>query len=168
MINRVFLNELQHLSGSTSYRKRLQVVTATRFRSSNSHVELASLIGAVLLIEMHQRPGVVRAAEWACSLLIPRILRRPITRGPLQIAEGPWDMREAINVAVQVLGSAVEDARSQREALRCAAVAWNGAASRQPGARYGYAEVLAYAYQISMSAIHQAMLTARTSGSRTA
>lgn len=123
--------------------------------SPTNQIDLVSLIGAVLLIEMHQRPGLVRAAEWTCSFLIPKFLRRPITRGPLQIADGPWNLHKAVDIAGRVLGSAVRDAPSQRSALHSAAAAWHGAASRQPGARHGYAEVLTDAYQIALSATRQ-------------
>jgi hypothetical protein len=106
---------------------------------------------------MHQRPGVIRAAEWVICALVPKSFRKPITRGPLQIANGPWDLEAAIRVAYETLTPAVAGALSEDSAIYSAAAVWNGKAVRQPCSMYGYGEVLRDAYIIADNALTDLM-----------
>lgn len=151
MIDDPFRWQLQHLATSRAYRKKLALIKANRSHRPQPNVvtvNLPVLLGAILLIEMHQRPGVIRAAEWIISTAVPRFLRRPITRGPLQIADGPWDLESAIRFGNSVLAQAVDGALNEEAAIESAAVAWNGKAVRQPCSAYGYGDVLRCAYVI--------------------
>lgn len=117
-------------------------------------IELAALVSAVLLVEMHQRPGFIRAIEWAASSLIPTCVRR-VTRGPLQIAHGPWNFEAAVVIASDTLNNAVTGANTQYAAFQSAAQVWNGEAEQLPGSRYGYGDVLQDAYVIAMRTISE-------------
>lgn len=139
--------ELRNLSQTRSYRrKRALVSTLYPKRADHGYVDVGTVIRSLLLIEMHQRPGWWRAIEWALSVLWPPRLRPSITRGPLQIADGPWRLEDAVTVAASIVSSAVAEATSREEAIHAVAVVWNGAASRQPGSRFGYAQVLDIVY----------------------
>jgi hypothetical protein len=120
---------------------------------SSAAVNLPVLLGAILLVEMHQRPSLIRAAEWVISNAIPRRLRWLITRGPLQIADGPWRFESAVHLAAAILAPLVANASNEKEALDAAATVWNGKAVRQPCSMYGYGEVLCEAYKIASVAV---------------
>ncbi|VBA35769.1 hypothetical protein LAUMK13_00884 [Mycobacterium innocens] len=155
MIDEPLRWQLQHLSHSRTYRKRLILVDQRCAPSSErSVVDVPALLAAILLIEMHQRPSVIRAIEWIVSTLVPRCIRRPITRGPLQIADGPWNLEAAIDFAYQTLARSVVGSYSVESAIHSAAAAWNGKAVRQPCSKYGYGEVLCDAYLIASDALH--------------
>jgi hypothetical protein len=142
--------QLQLLSESRSYRNKLLIVVrVAASRQERPVIDIATLLGAILLIEMHQRPGVIRAFEWIVSLLVPKQIRKPITRGPLQIADGPWNTEAAIRRAAEALVPAVSDSVTEQQALHSAAARWNGKAVRQPCSMYGYGEVLRDAYVIA-------------------
>jgi hypothetical protein len=146
--------DLQLLAESRSYRNKISVVVrVAASRQEQPVVDIAALLSAILLIEMHQRPGVIRGFEWIVSLLVPKRIRRPITRGPLQIADGPWNTEAAFRRAAETLLPAVADAVSEQQALHSAAIRWNGKAVRQPCSMYGYGEVLRDAYVIADRAL---------------
>ncbi|OBG80818.1 hypothetical protein A5699_10090 [Mycobacterium sp. E802] len=155
---------MEHLADSRVYRKKLNTVKATGSKwPERAAISLPALLGAILLIEMHQRPGLIRAAEWIVSTTVPRCLRWPITRGPLQIADGPWDFELAVCTAYSILGQAVAGEDSEAAAITAAAVAWNGKAVRQPCSAYGYGEVLAYTYVIANRMLAEAAISQPTS-----
>lgn len=138
------------LSLSRSYQRKLRAILEKELSfDACAKVDASVLIGAILLVEMHERPGPVRAVEWLVSLLVPRAVRSPLTRGPLQIADGPWHFADAIDIAHHVLGIAVRDATTHATAIRHASACWSGAANRQPGSMYGYSEVLRESYLIA-------------------
>jgi hypothetical protein len=145
--------QFELLSRSRTYRKRLLLLDQLDVSWPELAINLRALVGAILLIEMHQRPAVIRAAEWVISALVPQSVRRPITRGPLQIADGPWDLGAAIRVAYETLTPAVADALSEDAGIYLAATVWNGKAVRQPCSMYGYGEVLREAYVIANNAL---------------
>lgn len=154
MVDDSLLSQLRGLSMSKSYKKKLGMISEQPV-SFRRYVDIdpVGLLGAILLIEMHQRPGPIRALEWIASLLVPKTLRGSITRGPLQIADGPWRLEDAVARAVRELDLAFSGGESQESAVVCAAVCWNGAATRQPGSQYGYADVLREAYPIAQKAL---------------
>lgn len=141
--------QLDNLSRSRGYRRKLLLVDRLCASPPELNINLRSLIGAILLIEMHQRPGAIRAAEWMISGLVPGRLRRPITRGPLQIADGPWNLGAAINIACKTLRPVLTGALNEQSSVNVAAIVWNGKAVRQPCSMYGYGEVLLDAYAIA-------------------
>lgn len=99
---------------------------------------VSEALAAVLLVEMSVRGRLARAVEWIAWWLGRSILPgdlRPKTRGPLQLEDAPFDFAEAVQRAARRL----RDVPEGDEAL---ARAWNGAASRQPGALIGYASAL--------------------------
>jgi len=101
-------------------------------------------LAAVLLVEMSVRGRLTRAAEWIAWWLGRSILPGdllPKTRGPLQLQDAPFDFIEAVRRATERL----RDVPEGNDAL---ARAWNGAASRQPGALIGYASALQLARRI--------------------
>lgn len=150
MIDDSLRRELQLLSESRSYRNKLPIVVRVAASwQEQPVVDIATLLSAILLIEMHQRPGLIRGVEWIMSLLVPKRIRRPITRGPLQIADGPWNTEAAFRCAAETLLPAVSDAPTEQQALHSAAIRWNGKAVRQPCSMYGYGEVLRDAYVIA-------------------
>jgi hypothetical protein len=92
--------------------------TCRYLRDSVLEISTADLIGGLLLIEMHQRPGFIRAAEWIVSIVVPARIRRPITRGPLQMANGPWNFEKAVATTADALdGVLAESAGTTRDAL---------------------------------------------------
>lgn len=109
------------------------------------NIDVPAIISALLLIEMDQRPGWRRMIEWMASIW-PSSVRPAITRGPLQIADGPWSFELATAAAVDIVQTATAGTTSRDDAIHAVAAAWNGAASKQPGSRFGYAEVLRFAY----------------------
>lgn len=157
MIDERFRWQFEHLAHSRSYRRKLVAVNAARPRDrrplERPPLCLPGLLGAILLIEMHQRPGIVRFMEWIVSFTVPRRIRRPITRGPLQLADGPWNLEQAMQNGYAILARAVEGTASEATALQSAAVAWNGKAVRQPCSAYGYGDVLQFAYVIASRAL---------------
>ncbi|WP_373199975.1 hypothetical protein [Mycobacterium marinum] len=150
MVDDSLRKELQLLAESRSYRNNLRIIIRVAAPlQEHPTIDITNLLSAILLIEMHQRPGVIRGFEWIVSIMVPKKIRRPITRGPLQIADGPWNTETAIRCAAQALLAAVSDAPTEQRAIHCAAVRWNGRAVRQPGSTYGYGEVLHDAYLIA-------------------
>jgi hypothetical protein len=101
-------------------------------------------LAALLLVEMSVRGRLWRAAEWIAwwlgRLILPGELL-PRTRGPLQLQDAPFDFSEAVKRAAERL----QDVQEGDDAL---ARAWNGAASRQPGALIGYTSAVRLARRV--------------------
>lgn len=164
MIDDMFRWQLEILANSRSYREKLAQIKASRLDDASGDagpVDVLALLASILLIEMHQRPAVSRVAEWIVSTAVPRSLRKPITRGPLQIADGPWNLDAAIRAAYSILSTAVAGTPSEEAAIYSAAVVWNGKAVRQPCSAYGYGEVLHVAYDIARLALLEMPSAAR-------
>lgn len=71
----------------------------------------------------------------------------------MQIADGPWNLRSAVQFAHETLARATATAETRSDAMFAAAKAWNGEAVRQPGSKYAYVDVLDDAYDIAVRAI---------------
>lgn len=153
MIDDPFRWQLEHLARSQRYLRKLLVVNAGKPSLAHAPIDLGVLLGAILLIEMHQRPAPLRGAEWVVSAVVPKFLRPPITRGPLQIANGPWKFNVAVGLAYGILEQSVAGTDTEAFAVTAAATAWNGKAVRQPCSAYGYGEVLRLAYVIADRAL---------------
>jgi hypothetical protein len=161
VIDQAFMQELEILSRSLSYRRKVsRLIDVVQSPKEALVVDLKALVSAVLLVEMHQRPGFIRAIEWAASSLIPTYVRS-VTRGPLQIAHGPWKFEAALVFASEALNQAVTGADTQHAAFQSAAQVWNGEAEQLPGSRYGYGDVLEDAYVIATRAVSEAIAERR-------
>lgn len=151
MIDGDLRRQLELIALTRGYRRRLP--TITRLPRHQTVIDMNTLIAAILLIEMNERPTPVRWFEWILSALVPQPVRRPITRGPLQIANGPWNLDSAVKLAHETLLPSVLNATGVETAIDGAAATWNGKSVRQPCSRYGYGEVLAEAYLIAGQAL---------------
>lgn len=132
---------------------RLHEVQSSRtFQKYRDRIDRKSLpstaegwVLAILLTEMSARPVWFRTLEWT-GYIIGRALRfpqryLPKTRGPFQLADAPYSFDEAVDVVAQRISGIPKTAN---ELARY----WNGAASRQPGSRIGYAQVLSIACRV--------------------
>lgn len=112
------------------------------------------MLVAILLVEMHERSAFFRGAEWVLSWLCFALgVNRSFTRGPFQLRNGPWNISKAVSEAVHVLTSAGCEPALFEATPAVAARIWNGAASRQPGAAFGYSDALLSAVQALRSRI---------------
>ena len=100
------------------------------------------LAATVLILELYNRRRPVRAVEWVVSSVIPPWVRPSITRGPFQIANGPWKLTEAFALCVTLMADSISASSNMVDIYTNAARAWHGAAERQAGGAIGYAEAL--------------------------
>lgn len=138
----VYTFQLDRLAESRSYGRRRAKVRARLGRLPRGE-EWEPTIAAIMLVEMRERGGWRRGAEWlAHSFGVGALRSKPLTLGPLQLANSPWNLGDAAERAVDYL--ACGDCRPAVTRADWEAVArmWHGASSLQPGQAISYSRAL--------------------------
>lgn len=109
----------------------------------------AVVIESIAMVEMSQRPLILRACERTISY--PLMLVRPsrlMTLGPLQIKGAPLSLSKAVDMAFMIL-----EARGLRGQIAVGdlmevADVWNGSVIQESGTRLSYLEALRGAWHM--------------------
>ena len=137
---------LQVTSGSPRFRRLCNAIDLVD-RAGTPHGGWSDVLKSIALIEMTERPRVLRACEWLASRAPYR--RREYTLGPFQLRNAPWNDGAAVHVAIEKLAhSGVSRCLDQATNLEALARVWNGSSERANGSSLSYTEALSLAHQV--------------------
>ena len=134
---------LQATSGSPRFRRLCNAIDLVD-RAGTPREGWSDVLKSIALIEMTERPRVLRACEWLASRALYR--QREYTLGPFQLRNAPWNDVAAVRAATDKLAdSGLSRSLDSWTNLKALARVWNGSSERANGSSLSYAEALSLA-----------------------
>lgn len=143
----LFLWRLEDISQSRTF-KRLVRIIERRIHSKNLDEDWVLYLSAICLVETSQRSMPVRFVE-RCFAPIAGLWRngRPITLGPLQLANAPFSFARAVDEAICFLVARSFDPTST-PSVQSLATHWNGSTGADAGSTFSYSDALSAAISV--------------------
>lgn len=143
----LFSWRLEDMSQSHTFKRLVRIIEHRIMRKSLDG-DWAVYLSAICLVETSQRPLPVRFVE-RCLAPIARLWRKgkPITLGPLQLANAPFSFPRAVDGAVCFLLERNFDPTATN-AVHTLALHWNGSNGADAGSSFGYADALSAAISV--------------------
>jgi surface antigen len=138
---------LEDISESRTFKRFVRIIER-RIHSKDLDENWVLHLSAICLVETSQRPLPVRFVERCCAP-IARLWRngKPITLGPLQLANAPLSFGKAVDDAIGFLVERSFDPTSTH-AIKALATHWNGSSRADAGSTFSYADALSVAMSV--------------------
>ncbi|MCO4251447.1 CHAP domain-containing protein [Pseudarthrobacter raffinosi] len=142
-----FLWRLEDISQSRIFKRFVRIIER-RIHSKNLDEDWVLYLSAICLVETSQRPLPVRFVERCCAP-IARLWRngKPITLGPLQLANAPFSFARAVDDAICFLIERNFDPTSTHT-VQALATHWNGSIGADAGSTFSYSDALSAAISV--------------------